>query len=34
MTSYTLQTMSTIGDKYLLGSGRSDHDRLRAINVQ
>jgi predicted O-methyltransferase YrrM len=25
--------MSTIGDKYLLGSGRSDHDRLRVISV-
>ena len=24
--------MSTIGDKYLLGSGRSDHDRLRVIS--
>jgi 2-polyprenyl-3-methyl-5-hydroxy-6-metoxy-1,4-benzoquinol methylase len=25
--------MSTIGDKYLLGSGRSDHDRLRVISA-
>jgi SAM-dependent methyltransferase len=25
-------SMSTIGDKYLLGSGRSDHDRLRVIS--
>lgn len=25
--------MSTIGDKYLLGSGRGDHDRLRVISV-
>lgn len=25
--------MSTIGDKYLLGAGRSDHDRLRVISV-
>jgi 2-polyprenyl-3-methyl-5-hydroxy-6-metoxy-1,4-benzoquinol methylase len=24
--------MSTIGDKYLLGAGRSDHDRLRVIS--
>ena len=24
--------MGTIGDKYLLGSGRSDHDRLRVIS--
>src|SRR5499427_1287197 len=24
--------MSAIGDKYLLGSGRSDHDRLRVIS--
>src|SRR4051812_16845926 len=24
--------MSTIGDKYLLGSGRTDHDRLRVIS--
>ena len=27
-----LRTMSTIGDKYLLGSGRGDHDRLRVIS--
>jgi 2-polyprenyl-3-methyl-5-hydroxy-6-metoxy-1,4-benzoquinol methylase len=27
-----LRPMSTIGDKYLLGSGRSDHDRLRVIS--
>src|SRR5215475_2606050 len=26
-------TMSTIGDKYLLGSGRSDHDRLHVISA-
>ena len=26
-------TMSTIGDKYLLGAGRSDHDRLRVISA-
>ena len=25
--------MSTIGDKYLLGSGRSDHERLRVIST-
>jgi 2-polyprenyl-3-methyl-5-hydroxy-6-metoxy-1,4-benzoquinol methylase len=25
--------MSTIGDKYLLGSWRSDHDRLRVISA-
>ena len=25
--------MSTIGDKYLLGSGRSDHDRLHVISA-
>ena len=25
-------TMSTIGDQYVLGSGRSDHDRLRVIS--
>jgi 2-polyprenyl-3-methyl-5-hydroxy-6-metoxy-1,4-benzoquinol methylase len=25
--------MSTLGDKYLLGSGTSDHDRLRVISV-
>jgi len=25
--------MLTIGDKYLLGSGRSDHDRLRVISA-
>jgi 2-polyprenyl-3-methyl-5-hydroxy-6-metoxy-1,4-benzoquinol methylase len=25
--------MTTIGDKYLLGSGRIDHDRLRVISV-
>jgi 2-polyprenyl-3-methyl-5-hydroxy-6-metoxy-1,4-benzoquinol methylase len=25
--------MSTLGDKYLLGSGRSDHDRLRVISA-
>src|SRR3977135_156159 len=25
--------MSTIGDKYLLGAGRSDHDRLRVISA-
>jgi SAM-dependent methyltransferase len=25
--------MSSIGDKYLLGSGRSDHDRLRVISA-
>src|SRR5215469_4904532 len=25
--------MSTIGDKYLLGSGRSDHERLRVISA-
>jgi 2-polyprenyl-3-methyl-5-hydroxy-6-metoxy-1,4-benzoquinol methylase len=25
--------MSTIGDKYLLGSGRSDHDRWRVISA-
>jgi 2-polyprenyl-3-methyl-5-hydroxy-6-metoxy-1,4-benzoquinol methylase len=25
--------MSTIGDRYLLGSGRSDHERLRVISV-
>jgi len=34
-TSYErriLRPMSTIGDKYLLGSGRSDHDRLRVIS--
>src|ERR1700745_3168 len=24
--------MSTLGDKYLLGAGRSDHDRLRVIS--
>jgi hypothetical protein len=24
---------STLGDKYLLGSGRSDHDRLRVISA-
>src|SRR3982750_550775 len=24
--------METIGDRYLLGSGRSDHDRLRVIS--
>ena len=24
--------MSTLGDKYILGSGRSDHDRLRVIS--
>ena len=24
--------MSTIGDKYVLGSGRSDHDRLRVFS--
>src|SRR5580658_5349078 len=24
--------MATIGDKYLLGSGRSDHDRLHVIS--
>ena len=24
--------MPTIGDKYLLGTGRSDHDRLRVIS--
>ena len=27
-----LRPMSTIGDKYLLGSGRTDHDRLRVIS--
>jgi 2-polyprenyl-3-methyl-5-hydroxy-6-metoxy-1,4-benzoquinol methylase len=27
-----LRPMSTIGDKYLLGSGRSDHERLRVIS--
>src|SRR5277367_3511100 len=25
--------MPTIGDRYLLGSGRSDHDRLRVISA-
>jgi 2-polyprenyl-3-methyl-5-hydroxy-6-metoxy-1,4-benzoquinol methylase len=25
--------MATLGDKYLLGSGRSDHERLRVISV-
>src|SRR5215467_14998277 len=25
--------MSAIGDKYLLGTGRSDHERLRVISV-
>src|SRR5271170_5804860 len=25
--------MATIGDKYLLGSGRNDHDRLRVISA-
>ena len=24
--------MSTLGDKYILGSGRSDHDRLHVIS--
>ena len=24
--------MSTIGDRYVLGTGRSDHDRLRVIS--
>src|SRR5499427_3091655 len=27
-----IRPMSTIGDKYLLGSGRSDHDRLRVLS--
>jgi SAM-dependent methyltransferase len=30
---YTSLPMSSIGDKYLLGSGRSDHDRLRVISA-
>jgi predicted O-methyltransferase YrrM len=29
---YTSHFMSTIGDKYLLGAGRSDHERLRVIS--
>jgi hypothetical protein len=24
--------MSTLGDKYILGSGRNDHDRLHVIS--
>ena len=24
--------MSTIGDRYVLGAGRSDHDRLKVIS--
>jgi 2-polyprenyl-3-methyl-5-hydroxy-6-metoxy-1,4-benzoquinol methylase len=31
--SYTPFIVSSIGDNYLLGSGRSDHDRLRVISA-
>src|SRR5215475_1666195 len=30
---YTPRQMATLGDKYLRGTGRTDHDRLRVISV-